>query len=58
MTASTGSQGLSERIKKIKMFSAIQKKLKMITTAHDAFKKMDNGFGFLTIKDMKAQMPA
>lgn len=60
MTASTGqkSQGLSERIKKIKMFSAIQKKLKLTSTAHDAFQKMDNGFGFLTIKDMQAQMPA
>lgn len=40
------------------MFSAIQQKLKMVTSAQEAFRKMDKGVGFLTVKDIIAQMPS
>ena len=40
------------------MFSAIQMKLKMISTAQEAFRQMDKGVGFLTVKDIIGQMPS
>ena len=49
--------GLSEKIKRAKMFGAIQSKLKMISTAQEAFSKMDRGVGFLTVRDMQTMMP-
>lgn len=60
MTAGSNQrqQGISDRMKKNKMFSAIQQKLKMVSTAQEAFRNMDKGVGFLTVKDIIAQMPA
>lgn len=52
------TQSISERIKRSKMFSAIQMKLKMMSTAQEAFRKMDKGVGFLTVKDIIGQMPS
>ena len=49
--------GLSEKIKRAKMFGAIQSKLKMISTAQESFSKMDRGVGFLTVRDMQTMMP-
>jgi hypothetical protein len=49
--------GLSERTKRMRMFSAIQKKLKMMATVQEAFKKLDKGIGFLTLKDIQNALP-
>jgi hypothetical protein len=49
--------GLSEKTKRIRMYSAIQKKIKMQATAQEAFKKLDKSIGFLTLKDIQSSLP-
>lgn len=39
------------------MFSAIQKKIKMIANAQAAFKLLDKGIGLLTLKDFQNALP-
>ena len=43
--------GLSDKIKRTKMFSAIQKKMKLTHDFKKAFATLDSGIGFLTFKD-------
>ena len=49
--------GLSEKIKQNRMIGAIQKKMRMIASAQEAFKRMDKGIGFLTLKDVQNSLP-
>ena len=39
------------------MIGAIQKKMRMIASAQEAFKRMDKGIGFLTLKDVQNSLP-
>lgn len=50
-------EGLSDRIKNIRMFGAIQSKIKMQANAQSAFKMLDKGVGFLTLKDFQNFLP-
>lgn len=56
--AARGNQhGLAEKIKRGRMFGAIQQKLRMQCSAQEAFRQLDKGVGFFTVKEMVAHMP-
>ena len=44
---------LSEKMKRCRMFNAIQKKVKLSHSVQQAFQKLDTGIGFLTLKDFQ-----